>query len=548
MTLTAQTAAFGGDGGLASVLAPAGGLARPRLFVVDSHGRRHGYNLHGTVTLGRHPDNVIQLLDAGISKFHLRLSCRGEGAVLEDLGSHNGTLLNGEPVRQASLRDGDELCLGDIRLIFAVQRTAPGLLGPAVSMLPTRVGAASSVVTEIDSVEAGVEFPPAAQVGSTAQLGQAYERLRATYELMRAVASAEDLTALSSAILDHALEQFQVERGALLLLDQRGGEVTLAPLATRLRDGSGLGGEITVDREIVERLLNDRVGLISTGEETASLSVPLVVSDAVVGLLYLEARGGPDRFSARDLGLLSTVARPAALALANAQLVARVADDARERQALERFLSPTLVEQVRSRALGLGEAGRSREATILFADIRGFVSMAAPLEAEAVVAMLNEYFERAVEVVFEHHGVLDKFIGDAIMGVWGAVEPTVDHARQALRAAVDLCQAVVDLNEERVGRGEPPLEIGVGLASGRVVAGLVGAARRLEFTVVGDAVNLASRLCDQAGPGEVLCTEETLRGCADEFTLQDLGTRPIKGKPEPLRVLRIEPGQAERPA
>ncbi|MFH1810944.1 MAG: adenylate/guanylate cyclase domain-containing protein [Pseudomonadota bacterium] len=512
---------------------------RPRLYVVDDQGCPIGHDLGRVTTIGRHPDNSIQILDAGMSKFHLRLLRGRAGVLFEDLGSANGTRLNGAPAHRAVLHDGDELQVGETRLLYALHWVAPGGHGPAVSMLPTRLGGPGSAVTHIDGMDAGEEFPAAEHLGSRAQLAETYQRLRQTYALLRAVASADDLNAMADAVLAHAMRQLPVARGALLLLDLVDGVPQLAPLAT-LAVGEH-GHDLSLPRARIEQILRDRTGLVIEDAGQCSITVPLVDGGQVVGLLHFEGAAGAPPPTARDLAILSTVARPAALAIANARLLASTAEDARARQALERFLSPTLVEQVRRRALLLDEDGRSCEATILFADIRGFVSLSAELDAEAVVAMLNEYFERAVEVVFRHHGVLDKFIGDALMAVWGAAQSTPDHAAQALRAAVDLRQALDELNLERTQRGEPALRVGTGVATGRVVAGRVGSSRRLELTVIGDAVNVASRLCDMAGAGEIVVAQSTREAAPEVCSYRDLGERLIKGKPQPVLVSLAAP-------
>lgn len=536
-----------GHQGLAVVADAIGATALPRLYLVEGPGRLIGYDLAGPITIGRHPDNTIQLLDTGVSKFHLRLVPGRDRVWLEDLGSQNGTLLNGALVDRAQLHDGDEITVGTTRLVFALTRHPRDGRGPAVSMLPTHCQWQHSVATEIP---AAADFPPASAFARSADLGAAYEQLRATYEMMRAVASADDLSALAHAVLERGLAQLPAERGALLLRDG----AALTPLAVHATAGASEQGDIALPAALVEQVTATRRGLVVAGAPfsavgsgaaatRSALVVPLVVAGEVLGILYFDARTEASAFGPRQLDILATVARPAALAIANARLCEQVAAAARTRLALERFLSPTLVEQVQQRALALGEQGQGVEATILFADIRGFTALAEPMAAEHVVAMLNEFFERAVDVVFRHDGVLDKYIGDALMAVWGVPAPAPDHARRALRAAVELRAAVAELNQARQARGEAPLPIGIGLASGPVVAGLVGAPRRLEFTAVGDTVNVASRLCALAAGGEILAADSVLQACGDDvpFAVVRQGARALKGKARPLQVASVQP-------
>jgi adenylate cyclase len=144
---------------------------------------------------------------------------------------------------------------------------------------------------------------------------------------------------------------------------------------------------------------------------------------------------------------------------------------------------------------------------VLFADLRGFTRYAAGQTPDEVAATLSEFLSAMVDCVFRHDGTLDKFIGDAVMAQWGAPEPHPDDADRALRAALDMGAALEALNVRRTAGGRPRLAMGIGLSHGEVFAGNIGSERRLEFTVIGDAVNQASKLCDLAIPGQLLLTE-----------------------------------------
>ena len=156
--------------------------------------------------------------------------------------------------------------------------------------------------------------------------------------------------------------------------------------------------------------------------------------------------------------------------------------------------------------------------------------------------MLNEYFDAMVEVVFAHGGTLDKFLGDGLMAVWGTPVQSLDDAERAVRAANAMRIALRDtVNEARLARGETPLSVGYGIATGRVVAGAMGARRRLDFTVIGDTVNLSSRLCGQARPGQVLideATEKAMRGSG--IVSIGLEPRQVKGVARPVPVFDVE--------
>ena len=173
------------------------------------------------------------------------------------------------------------------------------------------------------------------------------------------------------------------------------------------------------------------------------------------------------------------------------------------------FLSPGLVEQVVENRVSLKRGGDERRVTIMFADIRGFTSLTERSRAGDVVDLLNDYFDQMVEVIFNHEGALDKFIGDALMAVWGTPVSSEDDAARAIAAARDMLESLQSFNSVRADQALEPIRVGIGLASGVCVAGAIGARRRMEYTVIGDAVNLASRLADVARGGEIVCDEET---------------------------------------
>lgn len=500
-------------------------------------GSRRAFELHAQARLGRHPDNDLQILDAGVSKFHARIWRDADDQPwVEDLGSQNGSFLNDFPLHAAQrFHLGDVLWIGDTQLALEAVPDFVGQ-GASLSMRPTQAPVATEVLASLQVREE--PFPEAGAFTDPQAFAQAYKDLRATYQLLRAVASAEDLSDLSEAIVDAMLRQLGFDCGALMLLDEDDGGPRLAPLAVRGRDPKQIG-PIDIPDDVVQRIRREQNALLSHSLGLTALTAPLVVDAQVLGLLHLVTRKARPDLSGRDLELLSTVIKPAALAIANARLMHRVGEDARERQTLERFLSPALVQQVRQGDVSLERRGQIKNATILFADIRGFVQLTQNLDAVSVVHMLNGYFECGVEVVFAHHGMLDKYIGDAMMAVWGVTDSAGDHTRQALEAALDLQLALKQFNAQRKQRGEPSIQVGIGLASGDVVAGLVGAFQRQEFTVVGDAVNLAARLCDLAGPGQILAPDALRLATAQQFSWRDLGEKMVKGKPRPVRLTEL---------
>jgi len=224
-------------------------------------------------------------------------------------------------------------------------------------------------------------------------------------------------------------------------------------------------------------------------------------------------------------------------------LAASIAAYLHERRAREaavamfsRFVNPYVVRKLLERG-GLEGEGRTREVTLLFSDIRGFTALSETRPPEEVVDILNRYFTRQVEVIFRHGGSLDKFIGDAIMAFWGAPLDDPDQARHAVACALDMADELLAFKAE-LGEAGEGFDVGIGIHSGPAVVGLIGSEKRREYTSIGDAVNLASRiegLTKEAGR-RILVSRETKDRCADAFDFVSCGTYPVKGRAQPVEL------------
>ena len=217
-----------------------------------------------------------------------------------------------------------------------------------------------------------------------------------------------------------------------------------------------------------------------------------------------------------------------------------IAREARLRGDLGRFLSKELVDAITAGEHELGLGGRRMSVSVLFADVVAFTPLTESRPAEEVVALLNDLFSLLTEIVFRHGGTVDKFIGDCIMAVWGAPVPAEDHAVRALAAAEDMMRFLENANEGWKKAYGVEVRLAIGVSSGEAIVGNIGSKKRMEYTVIGDIVNVAARLEGLAAPNQILVSEETERLSAGAFALRPLGDRKLTGREKLTRVYELD--------
>ncbi len=271
----------------------------------------------------------------------------------------------------------------------------------------------------------------------------------------------------------------------------------------------------------------------------ASLMVPLVFQNEVIGLLNLGEKKSGKFYNREDIDLLRTLANQGAVAIENARLVDQMKSEEAVRANLARYLSPQIVDQVIKKNVQVNLGGDRKVVTVLFSDIRNFTRISESLPPDKLVQLLNEYFTEMAKIIFENQGSLDKYIGDAIVAVFGSLIPLEDSSQTAIQAAINMMKHMVTLNEKWKARYGFKMEMGIGINTGEVFLGNVGSPERMEFTVLGDTVNIASRFSGIAGPGQILTTRETLASLSLEIKYEELPPTEVKGKTGKLEVFEI---------
>ena len=528
---------------------------RMYLVLQSPDGLSAEFPLDSTASIGRHHDNTLVIADREVSKRHAIVSRSGTRVILRDLGSANGTFVNGRRVNELALRDGDEISVGGARIVFRQSETDENQAADPGQAERVAVVQSHSLANVIASARPrpltdADDFMPASAIDDADSLRADYERLRIAYRFHQEGGLITGRDELFRLILKLALQWLPADNAVVLVPDEDGSFVPAGAESRRQE------GEISVSRTLLDQVVRLGEGILSSdaisdqrfakSESMVSrgvrsvLAVPVVAREVIRAIVYLDSMSQANAFTPKDLDILTSIASQAGVAMLNAELIERIKKEEATRSHLERFLSPALVQQAARGELDIKKGGSLVTATILFSDIRGFTSMSERLPAEEVVRLLNEHFEEMVEVVFQQHGVLDKFLGDSVMALWGVPVAGHDDPDRSLRAALEMQRRVKAMNERHREGDRPRIAVGIGVNTGECVVGNMGSSRRLEYTAIGDTVNLASRLCSLAGPGEILVSEHTRAAVAGRFRFEPLPSKNVKGKSRPVSLFRVE--------
>jgi adenylate cyclase len=477
--------------------------------------------------IGRALDNDIVLNHAIVSRHHAQIELRGRDAWVTDLNSRNGIFVNRLRIKEEQLSDGDMLQVGPFEFHYEDR-------------------AAQSVVLDDNKY-----FPLAAEAREvkSGELPELALDLKEFYRISKRLNAILDLRELLDAVMEEVLRLVPAQRGLLML--RKGAE--LVPMVVHPPSQ----GDVTISSTIARKALEGNEAVLTrdarldfAGSDSiisanirSAVCVPLVSESKALGLIYVDSPGR-DQFGDRERDLLAAVANQAATSIERARLTEELRQQARLRQNFERFMSPNVAQLMASYVSQHGQLWEPQELTVsvLFADIKGFTSLSETLVPREVQDLLNEYLHEMSEVIFEHNGTLDKYIGDGIMALFGAPQladpvPLEVSAVQAVDAALDMIAAHQRLVEKLDASKRFSFRIGIN--TGPVYAGFFGTRQRLEYTVIGDVVNTAARLEGKADLNSVLISEATHAAIGEKFAVQEMGDFQLKGKAQLVHTYKV---------
>jgi adenylate cyclase len=519
----------------------------------------------GSNTIGREIDNSIVLTDTSLSRHHAQITITDDRVVITDLGSLNHTYINEVKIDRCELNDRDLVRCGSVIFEF-VQA-----LGSSPPEPPRQDDSNLSIIRRFSPEQIRVEIQDllhqdtSVNQGSVLRLRQqdtnqrAVDKLKILLEVSKQLSSPEEPDRLLEKILDLLFEIVYVDRAIILMVNEETGQLEHKAVksqpgiaiddqfySTKITNWVHQNGDAILSSDArIDQRFSDSESILRQAIH-ASMCVPLKPREEVIGVLYADNLSQTNIYSQEDLEFLTGLVNQAAIAVENAKLYKKMQAEAVMRTKLESFFPLAVTRKLKEEGnLGIIDT----EVTALFADICSFTQMCSTMEPRQVIDMLNEYFQVMVEdIVFQYEGTLEKYIGDALLAVWGAPYQHADDADRAVKAAIAMQQAVCRLNERWVQQRNLQIQIHIGLNTGKVAAGNIGSEKLLQYATIGDTTNVTSRICSAAKSGEILISQSTLDKLGVQYSypignrtvpIEKIAPVSVKGKDQPLQLYRL---------
>lgn len=540
-------------------------------YTLDGQPRK--FELKGRkVLIGRAPDCDLVLTQAGISRHHCQISMEAEGAFIEDLHSKNGTRANNIYISKTKLNSGDDILVAEFPLKFEQVEAAPKKRVPQAQTPPQptsdrqvllsdqkelhqEAGTIMRRVNDFQEIIGHYEKEPVRQQTAAERQVDSKRVMSVLIEVAQTLIAVKSLDDIVNKLMDVIFEYLPADRGFLMLLNE---ENVLEPRSVKHRD-AGNSENIEISKTIADKALIEKMAILTTDAQVddrfaagesirflgikSAMCVPLFHKEKTIGIIYLDSPTSAAMFGDSDLDLLTAMANFATVGIEQAQLNDKIQQETSVRQRLERYHSPSIVDRIlRDISRKSKEEGhllvQERDVTVLFADIVGFTPMSERMSPSRIAQLLNEYFSEMTEAIFKYEGTLDKYIGDAIMAIFGAPNVMSDHPYRSVCTGLEMIERLQALNETR--SPEEQFNIRIGINTGRAVAGDIGSMKRMEYTVLGNTVNVASRIESMAcKPNQVVVGESTYQAVKDGFVCESIGPIRLKGISEEANVYRI---------
>ncbi len=555
---------------------------KPRLHITEPDGRSHDLVLtNEKVTIGRSDENVLTFFDPKVSRNHAKITKKGKNYVLTDLGSFNGSKVNMEFITSAVLKNTDEIRIGGAVLIFLSEKEQVPSTDDKLDFLKDdeyqqwqhqtiaikpqdciNIDSQTLLITRAAKQKKDRSIPILSRKEKPQEKDQVeifrLERMNKVlfvlYEIRRHMKIIHDFNELLQKIMDLIFMVIDADCGFLILIDEES-EGDFIPVVGKIKDDK-MKGKIRASRTLCKKVIEDRVALLTSNamddarfsateslvkqKIRSAMCVPLWQKEKIIGAIQLDSSRLSNQFTQEDLELLKAIGCQMSMVLEQANLNKKIREEEKLRSRLERYHSPQVVDMILKTAEGSKDdllEAKDVSVTILFTDIVGFTRLSERLNPLDVNMLLNQYFSRMTDVIFEYEGTLDKYVGDRIMAVFGAPLEKDDDAERAVRAALKMRKELAMMMKE--ASSEKRFDVRLGINTGHVVAGNIGSPKRMDYTVIGDSVNIASRLESSAEPNQILIGEETFRHVKGKFKTKKVGSKTFRGKTKSIMVYEV---------
>jgi adenylate cyclase len=534
------------------------------LLIVRPDGQEVEQDFTGEQTMiGRHEKCDLRLVDSMVSRNHCIILREGRRFVVKDLESRNGTWINGRRIKnRRSLRSGDVIQVGPFRLLFQPESQAP----PRPNVLPPNLDTveplnepfihrheAEIVVKPLGMISNYLTEAAVERIPTKIRRERLSRNLLTLYRITEELVTTKDMAEILDYIMDQIFDIFSPSQATILLRDR---EET--PIPIKQRSTEGKGSIRPISNTIVNRILKDRVAILTDnaledprfemGESViidgirSVMAAPIWEDRSMLGVIYVDSLDIVGGYQSEDLDLLTAIGHQTALAIQRWKLTERLREEAVKsaviRENLSRFHSAQVVDLILKGDADL--AVKETVATVFFCDIVGFTSLCESCRPQQLQDILNLFCKVVNQIIFNEQGTLDKFIGDAAMAIFGAPLPQNDAPVRAVRSALkirdSLSQAVLGLPEELRFR------VRYGINTGPAIVGNFGSDERMDYTILGHAVNVASRISQAAEPDQILIGAETYEQIESKnaFVIQKAGSRTLKGVKGKLRLYDVQ--------
>ena len=480
------------------------------------------------ISVGKLEDNDLVLKDTAISRRHFNLEKVFNGYKLVDLNSTNGTFVNGKRTKEHQLKLGDDISIGRTHLKY--------------TYIEKEVN-----YNEIDDQKISMVIPLGEELNHTNNEKiekEDIELFTSLTGLGKELISSSSIETTFEKVGDLIFDYINPKNLYIFSYNEEDDDLHLK--YSRKKSNQKIG-KVNISKTIAMKSINNKIAILSSntmddkrfnGAEsiilygiTSAFSIPIWTKDSIYGLIYADTTHFEQQFKKKDLEVLSVIANFSGLSIESINRFNDLNVERKVRSRLERYHSPNVVSKI----LETGDNNtqdledyKESEATVLFLDIVGFTTKVEHMNPVEVGVFLNNFFTEMTDIVFKYNGTLDKYIGDALMAVFGAPFEDERHAESAILTALEMLEQLDFINENMDKKDR--IKIRIGINSGKLISGDFGSPKRLDYTVLGNNVNIASRLeSSVAGKNEIIISNSTMKLTKGLFKTENLGKKKLHG-------------------